>query len=162
MVALAVLGLWRSRRLGAGTWVLAGVAASFAVGYAVFWSPYSIVALWPGVQTMGPFYHLALLIPLTLFGAAGLAALFERTRVGTITLVAIMLVATGLGFNSQVQRNLQVTDQYRATMLVQLSSRRKQKIRSTSSWRTTLRRPTVLALVHGTITFRLLALMVSM
>ena len=64
-----------------GTWVLAGVGVSFAVGYAVFWSPYSIVALWPGVQTMGPFYHLALLIPLTLFGAAGLAAL-EGTRHG--------------------------------------------------------------------------------
>jgi hypothetical protein len=118
LVALATLGLWRSRRLGAGTWVLAGVGASFAVGYAVFWSPYSIVALWPGVQTMGPFYHLALLIPLTLFGAAGLVALFDRTRAGTVALVVIMLVVTGFGFNGQVQRNLQVTDQYRAAKLI--------------------------------------------
>ena len=45
---------WRSRRRGAAIWAVAGIAGSFAVGYAVFWSPYSIVALWPGSAHVRP------------------------------------------------------------------------------------------------------------
>ena len=115
LVALAGLGLWRSRGRGAAVWAVAGVGVSFALGYAFFWSPYSIAALWPGTRTLGPFYHLALLIPLTLFGAAGLAAVFERSRIATAVIVTIMVVATAGGVVTKVQRNLPITRQYRST-----------------------------------------------
>ncbi len=115
LVALACFGCWTSRSRGAAVWAVAGIAASFTVGYALFWSPYSIVALWPGTSTLGPFYHLALLIPITLFGAAGLVALFERTRAGTLALVAVMLVTTAAGISTKIDRNRPITDQYQAT-----------------------------------------------
>lgn len=114
LVVLAGFGLWRSRRRGPAVWAVAGIAVSFAVGYALFWSPFSIVALWRGTRTMGPFYHFALLIPLTLFGAAGLVAVFDRTRGGAVALVAVMVAVTSVGLVTKVDRNLIVTREYQA------------------------------------------------
>jgi 4-amino-4-deoxy-L-arabinose transferase-like glycosyltransferase len=94
LVALSLFGLWRSRRGGPAIWAVAGIVVSFAAGYAVFWSPYSIVKLWPGSATMGPFYHLPLLIPLALFGAAGLTALFERSRALASIAVLLLVIVT--------------------------------------------------------------------
>jgi 4-amino-4-deoxy-L-arabinose transferase-like glycosyltransferase len=114
LVAIAGLGLWSCRRRGAWVWAIAGIAVSFIVGYALFWSPYSIVKLWPGARTLGPFYHLALLIPLTIFGAAGLVAVFDRNRVLGVVTVAVMVVVTAVNLGPRVERNRNVTHQYQA------------------------------------------------
>jgi hypothetical protein len=114
LVALAAFGLWRNRRRGPTIWAIAGVGVAVVAGYAVFWSPYAIVELWPGTRTLGPFYHLALLIPLVLFGAAGLAALSEHSRTGTGAIALVMIAATALGVVTKVQRNLPITRQYRS------------------------------------------------
>jgi 4-amino-4-deoxy-L-arabinose transferase-like glycosyltransferase len=93
LVAVALFGLWRHRNKGPDVWLVAGIAVTFAVGYAFFWSPYSIVQLWPGARTMGPFYHLPLLIPVALFGASGVTALGERSRaLGALTVCALAAI----------------------------------------------------------------------
>jgi 4-amino-4-deoxy-L-arabinose transferase-like glycosyltransferase len=114
LITVAGVGLWRSRGRGVAVWAVAGVGISFAVGYAFFWSPYSIVALWPGTRTLGPFYHLALLIPLALFGAAGLSTIAQRSRAATAAIVTVMVVVTVAGIVTKIQRNLPITRQYRS------------------------------------------------
>ena len=115
LVALALFGLWRARHRGLDVWAIAGLAVSFAVGYAFFWSPYSIVRLWPGAHTMGPFYHLTLLIPLAILGAAGLGVVLDRSRaLGAVTL-GVLFVFTAGTVTAQIDRNRGVTRQYRAT-----------------------------------------------
>jgi 4-amino-4-deoxy-L-arabinose transferase-like glycosyltransferase len=114
LVALALFGLWRHRRGGPAIWAIAGVAVSFAFGYAAFWSPYSIVKLWPGSATMGPFYHLPLLIPVVLFGAAGLTMLFERDRALGSVAVALLVLVTAVNVGVRIDRNRTVTRDYEA------------------------------------------------
>ena len=112
LVIAAAYGLWRSRRCGFAVWALGGIAVSFTLGYAFFWSPYSIVKLWPGARTLGPFYHLALLLPLAIFAAAGLAALFDRSRaLGAVALVALAAV-TAFGLRTRIDRNRDITNAY--------------------------------------------------
>jgi len=114
LVVAAAYGIWRSRKLGFAVWALGGIAVSFTLGYAFFWSPYSILKLWPGARTLGPFYHLALLLPLAIFAAAGLAALFERRRVlGAASLVALVAVTAFLA-GTRIDRNRNVTNAYRS------------------------------------------------
>lgn len=114
LVALAVIGLWRHRSRGPDVWVIAGIAVTFAVGYAFFWSPYSIVALWPGARTMGPFYHLPILIPVALFGAAGIVAIVERSHIaGALTICALVAI-TLVTISPKLERNREVTRQNRA------------------------------------------------
>jgi len=118
LVVVAALGLWRCRRQGAAIWAVAAIAVSFTIGYALFWAPYSIVELWPGARTLGPFYHLALLIPLSIFAASGLGALFDRNRAfGVLTLVALAAI-TALGVGTRLDRNRAVAGQYRAVSRV--------------------------------------------
>jgi hypothetical protein len=114
LVALSAFGLWRCRRGGAAIWAVAGIAVSFAVGYAAFWSPYSIVKLWPGSATMGPFYHLPLLIPLALLGAAGLTTLFQRSRALASIAVALLVIVTVATAGVRIDRNRTITHQYQA------------------------------------------------
>ncbi len=105
LVALALYGLWRQRARVPEVVAIAGLAVTVAVGYAVFWSPYSIVQLWPGARTMGPFYHLALLIPLALFGAAGIGAVVDRSRpLGAVTVVVLVAI-TAATVGSKIDRN---------------------------------------------------------
>ncbi len=114
LVALALFGLWRSRRTGLELWVILGLAASFAIGYAFFWSPYSIVKLWPGSDTMGPFYHLPILVPLALLGAAGLGAILDRNRVLGVVTLLVLVAVTAASVGAKVDRNQVVTRRYQA------------------------------------------------
>jgi 4-amino-4-deoxy-L-arabinose transferase-like glycosyltransferase len=118
LVALALFGLWRQRARTHEVIALGGLAVVVAAGYAVFWSPYSIVRLWPGAHTMGPFYHLALLIPLAVFGAAGIGAVIDRSRVaGAVTLVLLVAI-TAATVGSKIDRNRRVKDDERAVQLL--------------------------------------------
>jgi hypothetical protein len=114
LVIFAAFGFWRSRAKGVGVWAVAGTAISFTVGYAIFWSPYSIVKLWPGARTLGPFYHLVLLVPLAIFAAVALGVLFDRNRIVGALAVALLVVVTGLTAVTRVDRNRNVTNDYRA------------------------------------------------
>jgi len=114
LVVAAAYGLWRSRKHTFAVWALVGIAVSFTVGYAFFWSPYSIVKLWPGVRTLGPFYHLALLIPLVVFAAAGIGALFDRSRALGVVVVVVLAAVTAFGAITRIDRNRNVTDAYRS------------------------------------------------
>jgi 4-amino-4-deoxy-L-arabinose transferase-like glycosyltransferase len=114
LVGLAAFGLWRHRRGGPVIWAIAGIALAFTIGYAVFWSPYSIVKLWPGSATMGPFYHLPLLAPIALFGAAGLTGAFDRSRVLGSVVVALMVVVSAATVGVRIDRNQRVTHDYEA------------------------------------------------
>jgi 4-amino-4-deoxy-L-arabinose transferase-like glycosyltransferase len=114
LVAIAAFGLWRSRHRGYAVWTIAAIAVSFVIGYAMFWSPYSIVKLWPGAHILGPFYHLALLIPLSVFAAVGLGAFFDRARAIGVVALAALAVITAVNIVPRINRNRTVTDQYQA------------------------------------------------
>jgi hypothetical protein len=118
LVALALYGLWRQRSRAPDVVAIAGLAVVVTFGYAVFWSPYSIVRLWPGARTMGPFYHLALLIPLAIFGAAGLGAVIDRSRVIGAVTVALLVAITAVSAGSKIDRNREVKRDQRAVQLL--------------------------------------------
>ena len=114
-VALPVL-IWGGRRAfmraRAQTMLLIVFAAGLIVAYMAFWSPHAIVYGWPGVVHFGPFYHLALVIPIALFTAAGLVALWEHRRALGIASFAILVIATGVGLAPKVRPNRDVTNAY--------------------------------------------------
>ena len=65
---VAVVAVRSGWRRAPWVWALAGVAAVVCLGYVFFWSPSSMSMRWPGVQTLGPFYHLAVLVPVAILG----------------------------------------------------------------------------------------------
>ncbi|HUP71756.1 MAG TPA: glycosyltransferase family 39 protein [Acidimicrobiales bacterium] len=104
----AVLAFRRSR----SAYVLVGLAVTLVVAYTAFWSPHAIVYGWPGVVYFGPFYHLALLIPIALFTALGIVELFSRHRALGWAALAILVVATGAGLSPKVRPNREVTEAF--------------------------------------------------
>lgn len=101
----AVLAFRRTRF----TFVLIGLALAVIVGYTAFWSQHAIVWRWDGVKYFGPFYHLALLIPIALFTALALVELCNRRRAVGFGALAILLVATGSGLAPKVRPNHAIT-----------------------------------------------------
>jgi hypothetical protein len=121
LVVLAVLGLRRTS--GRARWAVAGLALAFPLGYFAFWGPYAVGRLWPGVQTLGPFYHLPVIVPLVVFGAAGGRALWDgRTRLGEgrgrLLLAGLAVVGVGLTATAvpdKVEANAEIRDDYART-----------------------------------------------
>ena len=121
LVVLAVLGLRRTT--GRARWAVAGLALAFPLGYFAFWGPYAVGRLWPGVQTLGPFYHLPVIVPLVVFGAAGARALWDgstrlgqgrgRLLLGGLTVVGLALTATAVP--DKVEANAEIRDDYART-----------------------------------------------
>ncbi|WP_158550799.1 glycosyltransferase family 39 protein [Geodermatophilus sp. TF02-6] len=118
LVALAVLGLARSS--GPAQWAVAALAVVVPLGYLPFWGPYAMSAQWEGVQLFGPFYHLPVVVPLVVFGAAGLVGLVRRTAAGArplaavVVVVAAMVALTAVSVPDPVTGNRAVTDDFRA------------------------------------------------
>jgi hypothetical protein len=70
---------------------------------------------WEGVEHFGPFYHLALVIPIALFTAAGAVEVWRRRRVlGGATFLAL-IVATGVGIEPKVRPNRSITEAFEAS-----------------------------------------------
>jgi hypothetical protein len=121
LVVLAVLGLRRTT--GRARWAVAGLALAFPLGYFAFWGPYAVGRLWPGVQTLGPFYHLPVIVPLVVFGAAGARTLWDgstRLGQGRGRLLLGGLVVVGLGLTAtavpdKVEANAEIRDDYART-----------------------------------------------
>jgi len=116
LVAAAVLGLARTR--GPERWAFAALAVVVPLGYLPFWGPYAMASLWRGVQLFGPYYHLPVVVPLVLFGAAGLVGLWRRAGVApralTALVVAGMVGLTALAVPDKVAGNRAVRDDFRA------------------------------------------------
>jgi hypothetical protein len=116
LVVLAVLGLVRTR--GAARWAVAALAVVVPLGYLPFWGPWAISAQWEGLELFGPFYWLPVVVPLVVFGAAGLAVVVRRGRVPAAVVVAAMVGLTALAVPGPVTGNRAVTEQYRAVQRV--------------------------------------------
>ncbi|MGR6964638.1 hypothetical protein ACU610_09290 [Geodermatophilus sp. URMC 61] len=116
LVALAVLGLVRSRV--PARWPVAALAVVVPLGYLPFWGPWAISAQWEGLELFGPFYWLPVVVPLVVFGAAGLAVVIRRGRALTAVVVAAMVGLTALAVPGPVTGNRAVTAEYRAVQRV--------------------------------------------
>ncbi|WP_091438835.1 hypothetical protein [Geodermatophilus poikilotrophus] len=113
LVALAALGLARTR--GAGRWAVAALAVVVPLGYLPFWGPWAISAQWEGLELFGPFYWLPVVVPLAVFGAAGLTWVVRRRRsLAAAVVVAAMVGLTALAVPGPVAGNRAVTEEYRA------------------------------------------------
>lgn len=115
-VAIAVTlrrGVHRTPWVGA----LVGIAVTTCVGYFAFWSPFAMASLWPGVQTLGPYYHLALLVPLAILGAYGLDVLWRgspRSRALGAAGVVVGVALTVAGLPPKLEANADVKADYAA------------------------------------------------
>ena len=91
LLALAVLGVRRARpsEVKRGLLLMAG---AYSLAYVFFWGSYAIVHHWRGAASLGPFYHLPLLVPLAIFGAIGLGDVIERVRRPPRAVTAVTLV----------------------------------------------------------------------
>jgi hypothetical protein len=116
LVALAVLGLVRTR--GSARWAVAAPAVVVPLGYLPFWGPWAISAQWEGLELFGPFYWLPVVVPLTVFGAAGLAVVARRRRALAAVVVAAMVGLTVAAVPGPVAGNRGVTEEYRAVQRV--------------------------------------------
>jgi hypothetical protein len=116
LVVLAAAGL--ALTTGRARWAVAGLAITVPLGYLPFWGPYAISDLWAGLETLGPYYHLPVLVPLTTFGAAALVALWRRMPKAARPLVAAgvagLVVLTATAVPGPVAANLAIRDDYRA------------------------------------------------
>ena len=120
LVGLAVVGLARSGSAGARRGALAAVAATVAVGYFFFWSPFTIARSWPGLASLGPFYHLPVLVPLVVFAAVTLDDLVTR-RNGRVLLATALVAMVGLtawAVPPRLARNRATTRDLQATARV--------------------------------------------
>lgn len=98
-------------------WATAGVAVSVCAGYVFFWSPFSMSDRWPGVETLGPFYHLAVLVPVVLLGAYGLDVLLRGTTLQrrlAMGAAGIGMVLTVLALSPKIEANAEVRDEFEA------------------------------------------------
>jgi hypothetical protein len=110
LFVLAVIGVVVGRRwLRPGAWAVLGVALTFTVGYAIFWSPYAMSHDWPGLDHLGFYYHLPVIVPLGLFAAVGLVALWHRTHLGTVIGAVALVAVTWSPLETAIDRNLVFT-----------------------------------------------------
>ncbi len=77
LVAAAVAG-WRWAPRSPGRTALATLALVIPIAFVPFWGAWAVVHFWPGTMTLGPFYHLALLLPLAVFGGIGVVGTGRR------------------------------------------------------------------------------------
>src|SRR3712207_2742075 len=112
LVALAVLGLVRTR--GAARWAIAALAVVVPLGYLPFWGPWAISAQWEGLELFGPFYWLPVVVPLVVFGAAGLVQVSRWRRPLAVVAGVAMVGLTALAVPGPVTGNREVTEEYRA------------------------------------------------
>jgi 4-amino-4-deoxy-L-arabinose transferase-like glycosyltransferase len=111
-VVVLVRSGWRHR-----PWLvaLAGSAVAVCLGYVVFWSPFSMAVVWPGAELLGPYYHLAVLVPLAILGALGVDRLYQGSRhQRRVALAAVVagVTVTGLGLPGKIEANAEVTADY--------------------------------------------------
>ena len=110
LAVLAVFALARRRVRAPAVALLAG-GLLLTAGYLFFWGVWNAAKSWGGVSYLGPFYVLAVLVPLVLLGARGLVDVFRwRPAVGVAAAVGC-LVMGGVTLAGAVATNATFTDQ---------------------------------------------------
>jgi len=95
----ALLAVRRWRSLAPELRWLAACGAAFAVGYLCFWGPWNASVLWTGTRALGPFYALAVLVPLIALAAS---VQVRRLRALAAVGVGLAVVASGVQLGSGV------------------------------------------------------------
>jgi 4-amino-4-deoxy-L-arabinose transferase-like glycosyltransferase len=67
----------------------------FPAGYFFFWGSYLVAIIGRFIEHLGPYYYLPVLIPLVIFGAQGLIALYQRRPALAQLLAATVIVING-------------------------------------------------------------------
>ena len=117
LVALAVLGLVRTR--GTARWAVAALALVVPLGYLPFWGPWAMGTQWEGLALFGPFYWLPVVVPLVVFGAAGLVRVVRRAGWPVAAVLVVAMVGlTALAVPGPVAGHRVVTLEYRAVRQV--------------------------------------------
>ena len=116
LAGVAVVAALRSGwRRAPWLWALAGVAVTVCLGYVLFWSPFSMSVRWPGVQTLGPYYHVAVLVPVAILGARGWDLLWQGSgrerRIGLAAACAGVLL-TILALPPKIEANAEIKDRF--------------------------------------------------
>jgi hypothetical protein len=131
---LAVVGVAyavRDETKGAGKVLLVGVAASVVVGNVAFWGNLNILGDMADptdglVHLYGTLYHFDLLLPASVFAAAGLVRVYEvipeassltdrRTAFSVVLVLAIVFAGVGAANTAaKADENLEVTESYEA------------------------------------------------
>ena len=121
LIALALIGLVTDRAAGTRAWAVAAVALTITAGYFFFWSPFTMAHVFPGLASLGPYYHLPVIVPLVVFAGRAVDRVLlsrwrtARTRFATVgALVVAMVAVTATSLPSKVSRNLETTDDLRA------------------------------------------------
>lgn len=116
LVVLAVLGL-RGRLRDPGGRAMLAVLVVVPLALVPFWGSYAVVHYWAGAASLGPFYHLIVLVPMVVLAAEGagrLVARARRPRPVALALVAAMATVSVALMIRPIERNLDVTRRYRA------------------------------------------------
>ena len=121
LIALALTGLVTGRAAGSRAWAVAAVALTIPAGYFFFWSPFTMAHVFPGLASLGPYYHLPVIVPIVVFGGHTLDRALAsrwgnaRTRMATAgALAGVMVAVTAAALPSKISRNLETTDDLRA------------------------------------------------
>src|SRR5207245_10772848 len=72
LLGLALIGLGTDRATGPRDWAVAALAVTTPTGYFFFWSPFTMAHVFPGLASLGPYYHLPVIVPLVIFGGRAL------------------------------------------------------------------------------------------
>jgi len=110
LAALAVVALVR-RRVRAPAVALFAGGLLLSAGYLFFWGVWNAAKNWAGISYVGPFYVLAVLVPLVLVGAVGLVDLFRWRPLVAVATTAGCLAMTGVVLAGAVATNATFTDQ---------------------------------------------------
>ena len=120
-IGLALIGLVTDRATGPRAWAVAALAVTIPTGYFFFWSPFTMAHVFPGLASLGPYYHLPVIVPLVIFGGRALdRALLSRRwgpRTGRLTVGALAMVMVGVtaaALPSKISLDLETTDDLRA------------------------------------------------
>ncbi|WP_111768586.1 glycosyltransferase family 39 protein [Nakamurella deserti] len=122
LVVIALAGVGVVRRARGPAIPLAALAVVVPLGYLPFWGPWAISEVWDGIAHFGPYYHLAVLVPLVAFAAVTLVEAARRVRspaprwarAALTAVVAAMVAVTVVAVPGKVAVNLAVRDDFRS------------------------------------------------
>ena len=90
------------------------ILVTFPLGYLFFWGPYHVAEIWNGLDYLGPFYYIPLLIPIILLGMRGVSYVFSKKQTAAVVLVSAMFAVDLLLVFDHISKNYRYTQENRA------------------------------------------------